>query len=339
MSKLNGWDMYELTISDLQRHFSQQHFSCVECTSYCIDYIQVVNPYVEAVIEINPEALAIAKRLDRERLAGKTRGLLHGLPLLVKDNVATKDSMQTTAGSWALLGSIVRKDAFTISRLRDAGAIILGHANMSEWASLRSKEYSTSYSPRGGQVRNPYDLRKSPFGSSSGSAVAVSANLIPLSIGTETDTSIIGPAGANGVVGIKPTVGLTSRAGVIPISENLDTVGPFGRTVADAVAVLDAIAAPDADDAFTSVPERMQPKSYLSYISTQDVLRGACSSLPMKGCWDLAPESCKAVASKVLGAMRQVGVEIIEVNLPSIEERKTPDGSWDWEHGDPAKSE
>jgi amidase len=300
MQILNGWDMHEITVVEIQHHFEQRHFSSADYVAHCLNYIGTINPYVEAVIEVNSEALAIAKQLDEERDAGKTRGPLHGIPILVKDNMATKDSMRTTAGSWALLGSVVAKDAFVVSRLRNAGAVILGHSNMSEWASLRSNQYFTGYSPRGGQVRNPYNLRKTPFGSSSGSAVAVSANLVPVSLGTETDTSIIGPAGANGVVGIKPTVGLTSRAGVIPISENMDTVGPFGRTVADAVAVLDAIAAPDEDDAFTTVVPRRQLDSYLSYVSSLDVLCGAPFGLPQRGCWDLAPSDCKALAFKVL---------------------------------------
>ncbi|KAI4199562.1 MAG: hypothetical protein LQ350_004515 [Teloschistes chrysophthalmus] len=178
-----------------------------------IDLYEItINPYVEAVIEVNPDAVKIAAGLDDERVQGKTRGPLHGVPVLVKDNIATKDKMQTTAGSWALLGSIVPRDAYIVTQLRNAGAIILGHANMSEWASVRSKEYSEGYSPRGGQVRNPFDLSRTPFGSSSGSAVAVSANIVPISFGTETDSSIVGPAQINSVVGIKPTPGLTSRS-------------------------------------------------------------------------------------------------------------------------------
>ncbi|KAB5575272.1 amidase signature domain-containing protein [Coniochaeta sp. 2T2.1] len=292
MPTLKGWVLEEATVAELQHHFEQRHFSCAEYTKHCIDYIQAVNPYVEAVIEINRDALHIATQMDEERLADELRGPLHGIPVLVKDNISKKDSTHTTAGSWALLGSIVLKEAYVVTRLRDAGAVILGHSNMSEWALLRSNDYSTGYSPRGGQTRNPYNLQKSPFGSSSGSAVAVSANLVPVSLGTETDTSIIGPASANGVVGIKPTVGLTSRAGVIPISENMDSVGPFGRTVADAVAVLDAISGPDPEDAFSTAPGRRQPISYLSQVSDRFVLRGAHVGLPIKDCWDVAPESC-----------------------------------------------
>lgn len=221
LPKLHGRDVSEITVSELQKHYAQDHFSAVDYVNYCLDVIRKRNPYLGAVIEINPDAQEIAKRLDEERLTGLSRGPLHGVPVLLKDNIATKDAMQTTAGSWSLLGSVVSKDAFIVSKLRQAGAIIVGKANMSEWASVRSKNYSTGFSPRGGQVTNPFDLRKSPFGSSSGSAVAVSADLVPVSFGTETDTSIIGPASANGVVGFKPTIGLTSRNGVIPISHNM----------------------------------------------------------------------------------------------------------------------
>lgn len=221
LPKLRGHDVAEISIRQLQRHFALGHFSAVDYVEYSLNLVRICNPYLEAIIETNPDAMTIAKSLDEERLAGGRQGLLHGIPVLVKDNTATKDAMQTTAGSWSLLGSTVCEDAFIVSKLRKAGAIILGKANMSEWASVRSKTYSTGFSPRGGQVRNPFDLHKSPFGSSSGSAVAVSANLVPISFGTETDTSIIGPASANGVVGLKPTVGLTSRHGVIPISHNM----------------------------------------------------------------------------------------------------------------------
>lgn len=336
---LNEWALYEVTVSQLQAHYAEGHFTAIEYTRFCLDRIHVINPYIEAVIETNPDALLIAKRLDDERRGGKIRGPLHGVPILIKDNIATKDSMQTTAGSWALLGSLVPKDAFVISRLRDAGAVLLGKANLSEWASARSKNDSTGYSPRGGQARNPFNLRKTPHGSSSGSAVAVSANVVPLALGTETDSSIIGPASMNGVVGIKPTVGLTSRSGVIPISEHMDTVGPFARTVADAVAALDAIACRDDEDEYTMAPDRKQEGSYLSYVSTAEALRGARFGLPMKRCWDKVPPGCKRVASRVLDAIRGAGAEIFEVDFPSVEERVNEEGTWDWEHGEPAKSE
>ncbi|RYP10609.1 hypothetical protein DL764_000579 [Monosporascus ibericus] len=336
---LGGWSVYEVTVSELQWHFAERHFTSAEYTQYCLERIRVVNPYVEAVIETNPAALAIAAERDLERRCGQVRGPLHGVPVLVKDNIATMDAMQTTAGSWALLGSVVPQDACVVSSLRVAGAVILGKANMSEWASVRSKAESTGYSARGGQVRNPFDLVKTPHGSSSGSAVAVSANLAPLAIGTETDTSIIGPAATNGIVGIKPTVGLTPRSGVIPISESMDTVGPFGRTVADAAAALDVIAREDDKDPATKVPERRQPGSYLDCLSTAEALRGARFGLPMKRMWEKVSPGCKEVASRVLDAMRAAGAEILEVDFPSVEERVNEKGTWDWEHGDPERSE
>ncbi|KAK7753559.1 hypothetical protein SLS62_004417 [Diatrype stigma] len=343
LKPLNGWSLYEVTISQLQEHYAEGHFTAVEFTQFALERIRVANPYVEAVLETNPDALIIAKQLDEERKGGKVRGPLHGVPILVKDNIATKDSMQTTAGSWALLGSVVPQDAFVVTRLRRAGAVLLGKANLSEWASARSKSDSTGYSPRGGQVRNPFDLRKTPHGSSSGSAVAVSANVAPCALGTETDSSIIGPASMNGVVGIKPTVGLTSRSGVIPISEHMDTVGPFGRTVADAVAVLDAIACPDEEDEYTMTTAAGgrpgEGASYFSHLSTAEALRGARFGLPMKRCWDKVPPGCRRVASRVLDAIRRAGAEIVEVDLPSVEERVNAEGTWDWEHGAPAESE
>lgn len=256
-----------------------------------------------------------------EGQAGKTPGPLHGVSILFKGNMAAEVSMHTTADSWALLGSTVSKDAFIVARLRAAGAIILGHANMSDAQSLRANVFSTGYSRRGGQVRNPYDLRKSPYGSSSGSAVAVSANLVPVSVGTETDTCIIGPAGANGLIGIKPTAGLTS-CWLLPISTNMDTVGPFGRTVADAVAVLDATAAPDAEDHFTTVPDRKQASAFLSRVSKWDVLHGARYRLPKKGCWDLAGRM-QSRSNKCFAALTRAGAAIIEVDLPTIEEHGT----------------
>ena len=261
--------------------------------------------------------------------------------------MATKDKLQTTAGSWALLGSIVPRDAHIVSLLRDAGAIVIGHANMSEWSSVRSKKYSTGYSARGGQVRNPYDLCKSPSmykvlpfanvrqliaagGSSSGSAVAVSANIVPLSFGTETDTSIIGPASVNGVVDIKPTVGLTSRSRVIPHSQNLDTIGCFGRCVADAAHGLDAIAGTDERDCMTQLPDRFQEDNYSSFVTDKSALKGATFGFPRERVWDLIPEELKKVAQNVFDAIGSVVGRIVDTNLPCANDRINTNGSWDW---------
>lgn len=339
MPDLKGHKVEEITIEELQDHYRQAHFSIEDYTLYCLERIRRLNPYLEAVIETNPEATAIAQHLDANRLSCSAVSLLYGVPVLVKDNMATKDQMQTTAGSWALLGSTVPQDAFVVQKLREAGAIILGHANMNEYASVRSKSYSTGYSPRGGQVRNPYNLSKSPFGSSSGSAVSVSANIVPLSLGTETDSSIIGPAGANGVVGIKPTVGLTSRIGVFPVSENLDSVGTFGKTMSDAVLGLDAIVDRDMDDQITHVADRVHIQSYSSCIASREHLSFATFGLPVKRCWEMCPDDSKDVATIVLEALKQAGAQIVEVDLPSVEERTNPDGIWDWELGTPETSE
>ena len=206
---------------------------------------------LKSVIEVNPDALAIAGELDRERKAGRVRGPLHGIPVLIKDNIATADRMQTTAGSVAMLGAKAPRDAFLVKRLRDAGAVILGKTNLSEWANFRSTRSTSGWSSRGGLTRNPYALDRNPSGSSSGSAVAVAANLAALAVGTETIGSIVSPAAINGVVGLKPTVGLISRDGVIPISHTLDTPGPLARSVADAAVLLAALAGADARDPAT----------------------------------------------------------------------------------------
>ena len=201
-----------------------------------------------SVIETNPDALKLATALDAERRAGSTRGPLHGIPILVKDNIETADAMVTSAGSLALARHLARKDAFVVERLRLAGAVILGKANLSEWANFRSTKSSSGWSGRGGQCRNPYALDRNPCGSSSGSGVAASANLCAAAIGTETDGSIVCPSSGNGVVGIKPTLGLVSRSGIIPIAHSQDTAGPMTRTVADAAAVLTVLAGVDPRD-------------------------------------------------------------------------------------------
>jgi amidase len=231
-------------------------------------------PRVNSVIEVNPEALAIAEELDRERRVKGPRGPLHGIPALIKDNIATRDRMMTTAGSLALVGTRPRKDAFVVKRLREAGAVILGKTNLSEWANIRSSHSTSGWSGRGGLTRNPYALDRNPCGSSSGSAVAVSANFCALAIGTETDGSIVCPSGINGVVGIKPTVGLVSRAGIIPIAHSQDTAGPMARTVTDAAILLGALAGVDSDDPAT---QASRGKSLVDYTKSLDAggLRGS----------------------------------------------------------------
>ena len=191
-------------------------------------------PRINSVIELNPDAIKIARALDRERKAGKQRGPLHGIPVLIKDNIATKDAMQTTAGSLALVGARAPRDAFVVTRLREAGAVILGKTNLSEWANFRSTRSTSGWSSRGGLTRNPYALDRNTSGSSSGSGAAIAASLAAVAVGTETDGSIVSPAQANGLIGFKPTLGLVSRDGIVPIAHSQDTAGPMARTVADA---------------------------------------------------------------------------------------------------------
>jgi len=234
-------NLNEKTVTELQAMMAAGELTSVQLTQYYIDRINQLDqngPGVNAVIELNPDALAIAGNADSMRARGKVLGPLHGIPVLLKDNIDTGDRMQTSAGSFALVGSPAKRDSTVAANLRAGGAVILGKTNLSEWANFRSFESISGWSGRGGQTNNPYGINRNPCGSSSGSGAAASANFAAVSFGSETDGSIVCPANANGVVGIKPTVGLTSRAGVVPISHTQDTVGPHGRTVADAAAAL-----------------------------------------------------------------------------------------------------
>lgn len=266
----------EATIADLQQRMTRGTLTSRTLTAAYLARIASVDkagPSLRAVIEANPDALAIAAERDAERRQGKVRGPLHGIPVLVKDNLDTADRMQTTAGSLALVGKPALRDAHVVARLRDAGAVLLGKTNLSEWANFRSTRSSSGWSGRGGQVRNPYLLDRSPCGSSSGTGSAISANLATVGIGTETDGSIICPSSICGLVGLKPTVGLVSRAGIIPISATQDTAGPMTRTVADAAVVLQVIAGADARDAATATAPTSTP-DYLAGLKP-DALKGA----------------------------------------------------------------
>ena len=243
----------EATIADLQQLMASEQLAARQLVQLYLDRIEALDrngPTLRSVLEINPNALSIAEALDEERRTQGPRGPLHGIPILLKDNIDTVD-MMSTAGSLALVGSRPPRDATVTHKLREAGAIVLGKANMSEWANFRSTRSSSGWSGVGRQGLNPYVLDRSPCGSSSGSAQAVSANLVAVALGTETNGSIVCPASVCGVVGIKPTVGLTSRAGVIPIAHTQDTVGPICRTVADAATVLGALTGVDARDPAT----------------------------------------------------------------------------------------
>ncbi|AOS44784.1 Glutamyl-tRNA(Gln) amidotransferase subunit A [Lacunisphaera limnophila] len=245
----------EATIGGLQAQMASGQLTSVSLTTAYLERIAAVDragPTLHAIIELNPEALAIAQQLDAERQAGKVRGPLHGIPVLIKDNIATADQMQTTAGSLALVGAKPPHDAAIVAQLRAAGAVILGKTNLSEWANFRGEKSISGWSGRGGQTRNPYALDRNTSGSSSGSAAAAAANLCVVAVGTETDGSIVSPASVCGLVGVKPTVGLVSRTGIIPISASQDTAGPMTRTVRDAALLLEAMAAVDPKDAVTA---------------------------------------------------------------------------------------
>ena len=250
----NNLSINELTINELQDLVKRGKLTYSKLTQLYLDRIKELDkngPTLNAIIELNPDALAIAKTMDDELKAGKWRGPMHGIPVLIKDNIDTADKMLTTAGSLALLDNRASVDAMIVQKLREAGAVILGKTNLSEWANFRSTRSSSGWSSRGGQTKNPYLLDRSPCGSSSGSGVAVSANLCAVAIGTETDGSIACPASMNGVVGIKPTIGLVSRSGIIPISKSQDTAGPLTRTVTDAAILLSVISGSDPKDVAT----------------------------------------------------------------------------------------
>jgi len=271
------FELDERSLADLQQGLASGRWTARRLVELYLERIDIVDrrgPTLRSVIETNPDAFDIADRLDTERASGNLRGLLHGVPILLKDNIATADRMTTTAGSLALEGSIPPEDAFLARRLRDAGAILLGKANLSEWANFRSTRSSSGWSARGGQCRNPYVLDRNPCGSSAGSGAAVSANLCAAAIGTETDGSIVCPSSANGIVGIKPTIGLVSRARVIPISHNQDTAGPMARTVRDAAIVLTAIAGSDPADPATAAGAGHVAPDYTTFLDA-DGLRAA----------------------------------------------------------------
>ena len=278
-------ELDELTIAELQGGMASGKYTAHSITrSYLarIEQIDKQGPAINSVIELNPEALAIADTLDNERKAGRLRGPLHGVPVFIKDNIDTHDRMTTTAGSLALGGSIPLQDSFVAKRLRDAGAVIIGKTNLSEWANFRSSHSSSGWSGRGGQTKNPYVLDRNPCGSSSGTGAAIAANLAAIGVGTETDGSVVCPANANSLVGIKPTLGLISRAGIVPIAHSQDTAGPMCRTVTDAAILLGALTGVDTRDDATKASAG---KSLADYTKALDAngLKGARIGVHRKG--------------------------------------------------------
>src|SRR5437762_10890335 len=274
---VKAFEFEETTIADLQEAMRSGRHTARSITQAYLERIQDVDkqgPSLNSIIEQNPDALAMAENLDNERRAGHIRSPLHGIPILIKDNIDTADRMQTTAGSLALVGQPAPRDAYIVEKLRESGAVILGKTNLSEWANIRSKHSTSGWSGRGGLTRNPYALDRNASGSSSGSGAAASASLCAAAIGTETDGSIISPASANGLVGIKPTVGLLSRSGIIPISHSQDTPGPMARTVADAAVLLSALTGIDPRDAATNGSRGKAVSDYTALLNL-NALRGA----------------------------------------------------------------
>lgn len=309
--------MDELTILEAQEKMSSGELTARQLAELFLGRIETLDKKVNAIIELNPDALEIASSLDRERAQGKVRSPLHGIPILLKDNIDTRDKMQTTSGSLALEGHIAPRDAFIVKQLRKAGAVIFGKTNLSEWANFRGKHSVSGWSSRGGLTRNPYALDRSACGSSSGSAAAVAANFAYAAVGTETDGSVICPAQTNGIVGIKPTLGLLSRSGIIPIAHSQDTAGPMARTVADAATLLGAMTGVDGRDPATKSGAKRRLSDYTKFLD-KDGLKGARIGVArnMVG----TDKRIIAIFEACLDAMKQLGAVIVDpANVPNFD--------------------
>jgi len=312
-----SFELEETTVLQLQTAMQKGEFSAKEITKKYLERIEDVDKKtINSIIEINPDALEIAEQLDRERKSGKVRGSLHGVPIVLKDNIDTADRMKTTAGSLALLNAPTpQRDAFLVEQLRKAGAVILAKTNLSEWANFRSSNSTSGWSGRGGQTRNPYILDRNPCGSSSGTGGAIAANLAAIGIGTETDGSIVCPASICGIVGLKPTVGLISRSGIIPISHTQDTAGPMTRTVADAAILLSVLTGVDGRDSATAQNNKKARKDYESFLR-KDGLKNARIGVA-RDYWGKRAE-VDAVMNDALDAMKQAGAILIDVKIPTL---------------------
>ena len=310
-------ELVEVTIPELQAKMKSGVLTSRRLVEMYLERIKQVDTKTRSVLELNPNALAIADQMDKERKKGKLRSPLHGIPVLIKDNIDTADKMHTTAGSLALLDAPTPKqDAFVAARLRKAGAVILGKTNLSEWANFRSTRSISGWSGRGLQTNNPYFLDQNPCGSSSGSGVSVSANLCAAAVGTETNGSIICPSVTNGIVGIKPTVGLVSRSGIIPISHSQDTSGPMARTVTDAAIMLTAMAGTDKNDSATAEADKHAAKDYTKFLDLQGLKSarlGLVTFPPQRNA-----DAWKAYYQPFLDKMRDAGATLVEVKFPDF---------------------
>jgi amidase len=311
----NSW-IEEMTIAGMRQGYIEGKFNIKDVVNAYIERIEELDlsgPELNSVLTINPDALQIAEELDSEMAAGKIRGPLHGIPILLKDNIDTHDRMPTTAGSLALINSFPAEDSFVAKKLREAGAVILGKTNLSEWANFRAMMSSSGWSAVAGQTKNPYVLDRNPCGSSSGSGVAVSASLCMVAIGTETNGSIVCPSNNNGIVGIKPTVGLISRSGIIPISYTQDTPGPMGRTVEDVAITLGSLTGEDISDPKTSLSKGKCLADYTTFLK-KDGLRGKRIGLLRKSMG--FSDKVDSLMNKAIAFMKTNGAEIIEIEIP-----------------------
>ena len=310
-----NFELDEITIDELQQKMQTGQTTAVAITGLYLKRIAAFDkagPTLNSVIEINKAALSIAAAMDKERKAGTIRGPLHGIPVLIKDNINTGDEMMTTAGALAMKGNIAATDASIVERLRAAGAVLLGKTNLSEWANFRSSKSTSGWSSRGGQTKCPYILDRNPSGSSAGSGAAAAANLCAIAIGTETDGSIVSPSSINGLVGIKPTVGLWSRSGIIPISATQDTAGPMGRTVRDAAILLGALTGVDSKDAVTAQSEGKYQKDYTKFLDAGSLKgkRIGIEKMHLKG-----NELVVSLLKQAIELMTKLGATIVEVDL------------------------
>jgi amidase len=314
-----AFPLEEATIADLQEMMTSGKATSEKLVSRYLERIEAIDrggPGLNSIIEVNPDALAIARELDRERKEKGARGPLHGVPVVIKDNIDTADKMETTAGSLALLGSKPARDAHVVERLREAGAVIVAKTNLSEWANFRSTRSTSGWSGRGGQTKNPYALDRNPSGSSSGTAAAVAANLAAAGVGTETDGSIVSPASCCGLVGLKPTVGLVSRSGIVPIAHSQDTAGPMARTVSDAAILLGAMTGPDERDPATAVNGARIFKDYREFL-VADGLRGARIGVLRSKAFNFESR-LDPILDGVVEAMKRAGAEVVAVDIPTL---------------------
>jgi amidase len=318
--KASKLDPATASIADLQTAMETGNISARELVDFYLDRIERFDrngPKLNSVLEVNPDARKIADRLDAERAKKGPRGPMHGVPVLIKDNIDTADKLHTSAGSLALARHVAGRDAFLIERLRAAGAVILGKANMTEWANFMARNMPSGYSSRGGQVINPFDAKRTPGGSSAGSGVAVAAGLCAVAVGTETSGSILSPANQSGVVGLKPTLGLISRSGIIPIAASQDTAGPMARTVSDAAVLLSAMTGADARDKTT---RGAQPEPDYTAFLDANGLRGARVGVPRAWFMDQISSAEREVFEGALQAMRDAGASVIEADIPTMQD-------------------